>query len=137
MSRTSLSFLRPYLYRTARPLKSEHTRAYLSVQKRFAQTVADEHTGSHDVEKQKRLEQLKNVKALGDYHPRLAHHKDAPILSLRDFTAKYESIEDTKADVVSVFGMPHNMTFGALLSDSVRKGALSTVTRIQADVPRH
>ena len=86
-------------------MKAEHARAYLSVQRRFAQTIAaDEYTGPQDVEKQKRLEQLRRVKPLGDYHPRLQHPAGAENISLRDFNAKYEGIKDTRPDVVSVFG---------------------------------
>lgn len=106
MSRISLNFLRPYLYRAGTPSKSEYARAYASIQRRFAQTVAAENfTGPQDVEKQKRLEQLKNEKPLGDYHPRLVYPAGAESLSLRDFNGKYESIQETKPDVVSVFGM--------------------------------
>ncbi|KAF2820725.1 class II aaRS and biotin synthetase [Ophiobolus disseminans] len=105
MSKLSLSFLRPYLFQATRPLKAEHARAYLSVQRRFAQSIAaDDYTGPHDVEKQKRLEQLRRVKLLGDYHPRLQYPPDAEKLSLRDFNAKYEAIKDTQPDVVSVLG---------------------------------
>ncbi|KAJ4366401.1 mitochondrial lysine-tRNA synthetase [Neocucurbitaria cava] len=105
MSRTSLSFLRPYLYRASAPAKPEYARAYVSIQRRLAQTVAAENfTGPHDVEKQKRLEQLKRVKPLGDYHPRLVYSTGAESLPLRDFHAKYESIQETNPDVVSVFG---------------------------------
>jgi lysyl-tRNA synthetase class 2 len=104
MSRTSLTFLRPYLSQTTCPLKPEYARAYLSVQRRSAQTLADVYTGPHDVEKHKRLEQLKAVKPLGDYHPRLVHPTGAENLPLRDFNVKYEGIKDTAQDVVSVFG---------------------------------
>jgi lysyl-tRNA synthetase class 2 len=111
-----LSFLRPYLYQSTRPLRAEHARAYLSVQRRFAQTIAAaEYTGPHDVEKQKRLEQLAKVKPLGDYHPRLRHPTGAEILSLRDFNAKYEGIQDTRPDVVSVFGMNILLMLGTTL----------------------
>lgn len=105
MSRPALGFLRPYLGRAAQPLKREHARAYLSIQRRFAQTIAaDDYAGPHDVEKQKRLEQLRKVKSLGDYHPRLVHPADAQSLSLRDFNAQYDAIQETQPDVVSVFG---------------------------------
>lgn len=109
MSRTSLNFLRPYLYRATTPVKPEYARAYVSVQRRFAQTVAAENfTGPHDVEKQKRLEQLKKIKPLGDFHPRLVYPDGAESLSLRDFNAKYDGIQETKPDVVSVFGKSLN-----------------------------
>lgn len=51
------------------------------------------------------MEQLKRVKALDDYHPRLRQTADAQKLSIRDFNAHYEGINETKSDVVSVFGM--------------------------------
>lgn len=105
MSRPSLSFLRPYLYRASRPLKAELARAYLSVQRRFAQSIAaDDYTGPHDVEKRKRLDQLKAVKSLGDFHPRLQHAPGVERLSIRDFNAKYEGIAENQADAVSVLG---------------------------------
>jgi lysyl-tRNA synthetase class 2 len=106
MSRPPLNFLRPYLYQGARSLKPEHARAYLSVQRRFAQTVAaDAYTGPHDVEKQKRLDQLKKVKPLGDYHPQMVYPAGVESLSLREFNAKYHGIQETNAGAVSVFGM--------------------------------
>jgi lysyl-tRNA synthetase class 2 len=78
------------------------------VQRRFAQSIAtDAYTGPHDVEKQKRLDQLSKVKPLGDYHPRLVDPASAQSLSLRDFNAKYDSIQETETDAVSVFGMAH------------------------------
>jgi lysyl-tRNA synthetase class 2 len=104
MSRPSLSFLRPYLYPSARCLRADHARAYLSVQRRFSQIAAEKHTGPHDVEKQKRLEQLGRVKALDNYHPRLQQPSGAEKLSIRDFNAKYEAIEETKPEMVSVLG---------------------------------
>jgi lysyl-tRNA synthetase class 2 len=100
-----LSFLRPYLYQSARPFRADHARAYLSVQRRFTQSIAaDNYTGPHDVEKQKRLEQLKKLKPLGDYHPRLRHTHGAENLSLGDFNARYREIPSSRPDVVSVFG---------------------------------
>jgi lysyl-tRNA synthetase class 2 len=65
----------------------------------------DAYTGPHDVEKQKRLEQLKKAKPLADYHPRLVDTAGVENLSVREFNAKYESVKDTQSDVVSVFGM--------------------------------
>ena len=135
MSRPPLNFLRPYLYQGARSLKPEHARAYLSVQRRFAQTVAaDAYTGPHDVEKQKRLEQLKKVKPLGDYHPQMAYPAGVESLSPRDFNAKYHAIQETAAEVVSVFGMYTPSNFADRV-DSLRKGSLSALSRLQADVP--
>ena len=108
MSRPALNFLRPYLHQTGRTLRPEHAQAYLSVHRRFAQSIAaDAYTGPHDVEKQKRLEQLSKVKPLGDYHPRLVSSASAESLSLRNFNAKYDGIEETQTDVVSVFGMAY------------------------------
>jgi lysyl-tRNA synthetase class 2 len=104
MSRPSLSFLRPYLYPSTRSLRAEHARAYLSVQRRFSQIAAEKYTGPHDVEKQRRLEQLGRVKALDDYHPRLRQPSGAEKLSIRDFNAKYEAIEETQPEMVSVLG---------------------------------
>ncbi|KAF2033033.1 lysyl-tRNA synthetase [Setomelanomma holmii] len=105
MSKMSLPFLRPYLQQAVRPLRPEHARAYLAFQRRFVQTInADDFTGPHDVEKQKRLERLKTVKPLGDYHPRLHHHIHTSPLSLRDFYARYDAIQETKEDVVTVLG---------------------------------
>ncbi|KAF3034970.1 hypothetical protein E8E11_004361 [Didymella keratinophila] len=104
MSRPSLQFLRPYLYRSTPCLKPQHARAYLSVQRRLEHTTADTFTGPHDVEKQKRLDQLKNVKPLGDYHPQLVYPTGAEALSLRDFNARFADIQETKTENVSVFG---------------------------------
>ncbi|KAH4208853.1 hypothetical protein HBI73_070710 [Parastagonospora nodorum] len=105
MSRPALSFLRPYLRQSARSIRPEHARVYLSIQRRFAQSIAaDEYTGPHDVEKQKRLEQLKRAKPLDDYHPRLHRSPDVESLSIRDFNARYEGIQETKPELVSVMG---------------------------------
>jgi lysyl-tRNA synthetase class 2 len=109
MSRPSLNFLRPYLYRGTHSLKPQHAQAYLSLQRRSKQTTADAFTGPHDVEKQKRLDQLKNIKPLGDYHPQLVYPADAESLSLRDFNAKYAGILETKTENVSVFGKTHDL----------------------------
>ncbi|KAF9691964.1 hypothetical protein EKO04_009815 [Ascochyta lentis] len=103
MSRPALHFLRPYL-RGAHSLKPQHAQAYLSVQRRLKHITADAFTGPHDVEKQKRLDQLKNIKPLGEYHPQLVHPVGADVLSLRDFNAKFADIQETKAENVSVFG---------------------------------
>lgn len=103
MSRPSLTFLRPYLSQAA-SRRPEHARAYLSVQRRFAQSLADKYTGPHDVEKQKRIDQLKKAKSLDNYHPRLNRPTGAESLSLRDFHEKYGGIQETTPHVVSVFG---------------------------------
>jgi lysyl-tRNA synthetase class 2 len=106
MSRPSLRFLRPYLYRGLGPVpKPEAARAYGAIQRRFAGTRgADAYTGPHDVEKQKRLDQLQKLKPLSDYHPRLQHSAGIPHLPIRDFTSQYEAIQETKSERVSVFG---------------------------------
>ncbi|KAJ4330830.1 mitochondrial lysine-tRNA synthetase [Ascochyta clinopodiicola] len=105
MSRPALHFLRPYLYRGAHSLKPQHAQAYLSVQRRLKHVAAaDAFTGPHDVEKQKRLDQLKHIKPLGDYHPQLVYPVDAEVISLRDFNAKFADIQETQAENVSVFG---------------------------------
>lgn len=107
MSRHSLQFLRPYLSGSFRPLaKPEHARIYCAIQRRFAQTASiDAYNGPHDVEKQKRLDQLQNARPLGEYHPRLIHDVGVETLSVRDFNSKYEAVQDTQPDLVSVFGM--------------------------------
>ncbi|KAJ4375561.1 mitochondrial lysine-tRNA synthetase [Didymella sp. IMI 355093] len=104
MSRTSLRFIQPYLYRSTQCPKPRQAQVYLSVQRRFKQTSADAFTGPHDVEKQKRLDQLKNIKPLGDYHPQLVYPAGAEALSLRDFNARFAGIQETKTENVSVFG---------------------------------
>ncbi|KAJ4292760.1 mitochondrial lysine-tRNA synthetase [Kalmusia sp. IMI 367209] len=106
MSRPTLHFLRPYLNRGIQPaVKPELARAYCAFQRRFAQTIAaDAYTGRHDVEKQKRLEQLRNMKPLDEYHPRLVHHANGEHVSLRDFLSKYEDISAIVNERTSVFG---------------------------------
>lgn len=105
MSRLCLGFLRPYLCPAAWPRKPEHANAYLSVQRRLATTVAaEDYIGPHDVEKQKRIEQLKRVRPLDAYHPSLSHAAGVERLSLRDFNVKYHSIQETQNEVVSVLG---------------------------------
>ena len=132
----SLPFLRPYLKQAVRPIRPEHARAYLAIQRRFVQTVnAEDYIGPHDVEKQKRLEQLKTVKPLGNYHPRLRHFTSAPPLSLRDFNAKYDGIQETKPDVVTVFGMFCSPDTGHVDAKRIRQGALGTDSQLQATVP--
>lgn len=107
MSRPSLHFLRPYLCRTVKtPNNPEYARVYCAVQQRFAQSVSvDAYTGPHDVEKQKRLDQLQKVRPLETYHPRLVYPAGVENLSVMKFNAQYEKIKDTQSDVVAVFGM--------------------------------
>jgi len=106
MSRPTLRFLRPYLTRGFQSAaKPEVARAYSAIQRRFAHaSTADAYTGRHDVEKQKRLDQLREMKPLDQYHPRLVHADSEEFLSLRDFVSKYESIQETAPELVSVFG---------------------------------
>jgi len=109
MSRPALNFLRPYLQQASRPLRPEHARAYLALQKCFTHSVAaGAYTGPYDVEKQKRLEHLAKVKPLGEYHPRASLLPNVHNLSIRDFNAKYDDIQQTGTDVVSVFGRAHH-----------------------------
>ncbi|OAL47275.1 class II aaRS and biotin synthetase [Pyrenochaeta sp. DS3sAY3a] len=117
MSRNSLAFLRPYLQRASRPLRPEHARAYLSIQKRYTQSVAiDDFTGPHDVEKQKRLEQLRKEKPLADYHPKLVYPSGSANVSLSEFNAKYEGIQETAKDVVTTLGRVRSVrTLGSKL----------------------
>lgn len=138
MSRPSLAFLRPYLYRALGPVpKPEAARAYGAIQRRLAQTyAADTYTGPHDVEKQKRLEQLRKVKPLGDYHPRLQHPAGLEHLSVRDFNTKYEAIRETQPEIISVFGTKIKMHMLAKI-DTVRKGTVSPAARFETDVPRY
>lgn len=111
MSKTSLPFLRPYLHRGLQPIvKPELARAYCAFQRRFAQTIAaDAHSGRLDVEKHKRLEQLRKMKPLEEYHPRMVNHANGEHASLRDFHSRYESISETAHDRVSVFGTVHHI----------------------------
>ncbi|KAH7396467.1 hypothetical protein BKA66DRAFT_455227 [Pyrenochaeta sp. MPI-SDFR-AT-0127] len=105
MSRTSLTFLRPYLSQATRSFRPAPAQAYLAIHKHFAySTTSGDYTGPHDVEKQKRLEQLSKVKPLGQYHPQLIHRTGTKYLSLRDFDARYEGIQETQSDHVSVLG---------------------------------
>ncbi|EUC47767.1 hypothetical protein COCMIDRAFT_3247 [Bipolaris oryzae ATCC 44560] len=105
MSKPAFSFLRPYLHGASRSLKPHQAQAYIALQRRFVQNIAaDTYIGPHDVEKQKRLDQLAKVKPLGDYHPRLVYSAHVQNLSVRDFNAKYHDISETTSDVVSVLG---------------------------------
>lgn len=107
MNRTSLFYLRPYLRHATNPhCKSEAARAYCAIQKRFiSHHASDEYLGPPDVEKHKRLDQLRNVKPLDTYHPRLGSHDSSAPLSIRDFVSKYDHVQETYPDRVSVFGM--------------------------------
>lgn len=135
MSRNSLAFLRPYLQRASRPLRPEHARAYLSIQKRYTQSIAiDDFTGPHDVEKQKRLEQLRKEKPLADYHPKLVYPSGSANVSLSEFYARYEGIQETAKDVVTTLGMGFRLHENSG-SDITRQGAISTDAGFQADVP--
>src|SRR5262245_53853173 len=139
MSRPSLHFLRPYLYRGFTPLvNADAALAFCAIQRRLAQTVAtDPYTGPRDVEKQKRLEQLQKVKPLGDYHPRLEYPSHATILSVHDFHAEYDKIRETQTDLASVFGMAAETYAGGMEAYNVRKSPISAAAWLQADVPRY
>ncbi|KAF1971633.1 lysyl-tRNA synthetase [Bimuria novae-zelandiae CBS 107.79] len=107
MSRPTLHFLRPYLTRGIQPaVKPELAGAYCAFQTRSAHTfAADAYTGRHDVEKQKRLVQLRKNSDLGEYHPRLAHNANGERLSLRDFNNRHQELpKDAAGEPVSVFG---------------------------------
>ncbi|KAF2112194.1 hypothetical protein BDV96DRAFT_581337 [Lophiotrema nucula] len=105
MSRNALHFLRPCLYRSFKPsIQSDHARVYCAIQRRFAHTSSSPPATTHDVEKQKRLDQLGKVKPIGEYHPQLRHVAGVEALSVRAFNSKYDGIEETQADLVSVFG---------------------------------
>jgi lysyl-tRNA synthetase class 2 len=87
------------------PNNQEYARVYCALQRRFAHSASvDGYTGPHDVEKQKRLDQLKKVRPLEEYHPRLVYPPGVENLSVMKFNAQYENIKDTQPDVVSVFG---------------------------------
>lgn len=128
MSKPSLNFLRPYLSSSFRPLRNpEHARVYCAIQRRFAATVnAESFTGPHDVEKQKRLDQLQKSKPLGEYHPRLSHTPGVETLSVRDFNARYESIKEIQTDSVSVFGASTRAPRYGNGADSLRKSPFCT-----------
>lgn len=69
------------------------------------QSVAvDDFTGPHDVEKQKRLEQLKKEKPLAEYHPKLVYPSGSANISLREFKGKYEGIQESANDLVTTLG---------------------------------
>lgn len=119
-------------------IRPEAARAYGVIQKGFARTAAaDAHAGPHDSEKKKRLQQLREVKPLDEYYPRLAFPAGAELQSLPDFHSKYEAIQETRPDIVSVIGMGKPLTVGDHGADGVRKGSISATTWLQADVPRH
>ncbi|KAF2737141.1 lysyl-tRNA synthetase [Polyplosphaeria fusca] len=106
MARTALQFLRPYASRSFKPLANpEHARAYCAIQRRALHTASqDTHTGPTDVEKQKRLDQLKKIRSIGEYHPRLNYVAGVERLTVREFNIQYDGIEGTQTNVVSVLG---------------------------------
>ncbi len=106
MTRTILPFLCPWINRTTRSLKPEHAGAYISLQRRCTQSLASQHfTGPHDVEKQKRLDQLSKVKPLDNYHPRLVSSDGAAYRQFSAFNQKYGGINGRSDDLVSMLGM--------------------------------
>ncbi|CAI6339357.1 unnamed protein product [Periconia digitata] len=106
MTRSSLAFLRPYLSHAIAPRYTpDAVRVYCAVQKRFtSQGVTKEHEGPVDVGKQKRLDQLRNLKPLGAFHPRLGSQIDVEPLSVQSFYSKHGHVEKTVPDLVSVLG---------------------------------
>jgi lysyl-tRNA synthetase class 2 len=90
--------------------------------------AAEDHIGPHEVEKQRRLEQLKKFKPLGEYHPRLSQPASAEKLTIREFNAKYAAIEGRRPDVVAVLGT--NMTaYQPPRADRVRKNSFRAIIR--------
>jgi lysyl-tRNA synthetase class 2 len=138
MSR-NLQFLRPCLQRGFQPVaKPEHAQIYRFIQRRFAQTTSsDAFTGPHDVEKQKRIDQLRKMKPLNDYHPRLIHTTGIEVLTVRSFQSKYDGIQETQSDLVSVFGTLELLGIDERRVDNVRKGPISASAWLQIDVPRY
>lgn len=135
MSKRAITFVRPYLRGTIQRPRSELGQACPSIQRRFRQTIAaEDFIGSHDVEKQKRLEQLKKVKPLADYHPRLDRPVGTRSLSLREFNTEYNGIEAMQDDVLSVFGTICGSD-DVIWADNVRKGAISAIIGLKVDVP--
>ena len=95
--------------------------------------AAEDYTGPHEVEKQRRLEQLKKFKPLGEYHPRFSQPTSAEKLTIREFNAKYAAIEGRRPDVVAVLGT-NIATHHPLRADRVRKNSFRAIIRQQADV---
>lgn len=105
---SSCRFLRPYLHRTLqRSAKPQHAHAYLSFQRRFAQTTskpADTTNVTHDYEKRvKQLEQGGNLAAYYPLNPRKADRM--PPRSVHELFADLESDEVRTDQTVTVLGM--------------------------------
>ena len=107
MSRYALNSLRPYLSPGFRPcLKSEHVRVYVAAKRCLSRTPPNyASTDNQHVQKGKRLDHLKSVKPLDEYHPRLEYRPNVERLSPGEFVSKYDSIQDVQLDQVVVFGM--------------------------------
>ncbi|KAF2638464.1 class II aaRS and biotin synthetase [Massarina eburnea CBS 473.64] len=106
MNRTPLPFLRPYLYGGLSPrARPEVARAYNAVRTRTLAALSSESLGPLPVEKQIRIDTLRNHRPLASYHPRLEEvSSDSTAIPLRDFISKYERIQETQPELVDVFG---------------------------------
>ncbi|KAL1647731.1 mitochondrial lysine-tRNA synthetase [Diplodia intermedia] len=104
---SSCRFLRPYLHRTLqRSVKPEHARAYLSFQRRFAQTTtkpSDAGSVTHDYEK--RVQQLEQAGDLATYYPLNPHKADRTTARrVHEVFARLKN-DEVRTDVtVTVFG---------------------------------
>ncbi|KAF9635853.1 putative lysyl-trna synthetase protein [Lasiodiplodia theobromae] len=104
---SSCRFLRPYLHRTLqRSVKPEHARAYLSFQRRFAQTTAkptEADNVTHDYEK--RVKQLEQAGDLAAYYPLNPHKADRTTAGrVHEVFARLKN-DEVRTDVtVTVFG---------------------------------
>ncbi|KAF4302101.1 Lysyl-tRNA synthetase class II [Botryosphaeria dothidea] len=104
---SSCRFLRPYLHRTLqRSAKPQHAHAYLSFQRRFAQTTskpADTTNVTHDYEK--RVKQLEQGGNLAAYYPLNSRKADRmPPRSVHELFADLESDEVRTDQTVTVLG---------------------------------
>lgn len=77
------------------------------------------------------------MKSLDNYHPRLSPSAGVETLSVRSFQTKYDGIQETQTDLVSVFGMLGVRFADGRGTDNVRKGPICPSPRLQIDVPRH
>jgi lysyl-tRNA synthetase class 2 len=77
------------------------------------------------------------MKPLNDYHPRLIHTTGIEDLTVRSFQSKYDGIQETQSDLVSVFGTLELLGLDGRRVDNVRKGPISASAWLQIDVPRY
>lgn len=114
---SSCRFLRPYLHRTLqRSVKPEHARAYLSFQRRFAQTTTkptEADNVTHDYEK--RVKQLEQAGDLATYYPLNPHKADRTTAGrVHEVFARLKN-DEVRTDVtVTVFGMCVNSFYNIL-----------------------